>query len=164
MPSHLADHVRAPGSPSARGGPSQRNLSDGRRGPMSSVAAARVMASAAEQQRRPLPRVHELHVGRRHVLSFLGELDIATAPLLDGAIAGAIERGAGEVWVDLRQTTFMDSSGVHCLMRAKQTLSQLNRGFAVVCDGDPVRRVLALTGTDRVIATYRDRAAAHKGM
>jgi anti-anti-sigma factor len=117
------------------------------------------LASAAE--RRPRPRVHELHIGRRHVLSFAGELDVATVALLDGAVAAAIERGAAQVWVDLRQTTFMDSSGVHSLIQAERTLSRLNRGFALICDGGPVRRVLALTGADRVIPTYSDRASAH---
>jgi anti-sigma B factor antagonist len=123
------------------------------------VPAAEPLPSAAE--RRPQPRVHELHIGRRHVLSFAGELDVATAGMLDDAVAAAVEHGAAQVWVDLRQTTFMDSSGVHCLIQAERTLSGLNRRFALVCDGGPVRRVLALTGADRVIPTYPDRASAH---
>lgn len=136
MPPHLTDHAR-----------------ENRAGPARCATVAR--------ERRPRSRVHELHIGRRHVLSFAGELDLATTATLDRAIAVAIERGAAQVWVDLRHTSFMDSSGVHCLLRARRTLAQLNRGFAVICDGDPVRRVLSITGADRAIATYPDRAAAH---
>jgi len=147
MPPHLADRP-----PFSRGGAARRE-------PSGNLADRRFTPA-----RRPRARVHELHIGRRHVLSFVGELDIATVPTLDRAITNAIERGAGQVWVDLRQTTFMDSSGVHCLMGAKQRLSQLNRRFAVVCEAGPVRRILALTGADRAIATYRDRAAAHQAM
>jgi anti-anti-sigma factor len=46
-----------------------------------------------------------------------GELDMATAPLMDVAIANAIAQG-GPVTLDLSHLTFVDSSGVGAILKA----------------------------------------------
>jgi anti-sigma B factor antagonist len=107
-------------------------------------------------------RLHELRVGRRCVVSFAGELDLATVAPFERAIGSAIDRGDAEIWADLSDTTFLDSAGVHCLLDAERRLSALNRRFAVVCAGGIVARVLRLTGADGILATFPDRAAAHR--
>jgi anti-sigma B factor antagonist len=110
----------------------------------------------------PRAACRSLHVGRRCILAFIGELDVTTVGQLQRAVDLAVEQGAAEVWADLAGTTFMDSSGVHCLLDAERALSRLNRRFAVICERGPVRRILTLTGADALIATYADRAAAHR--
>ena len=115
------------------------------------------------KRRRGAPqRVGESHVGRRSVVSFVGELDIASAPDLERALTRAIERGATDVWTDLSSTTFMDSSGVHCLLRTHRMLRELRRRFAVICGDGPVRRVLTLTRADAVLELHADRTTAHR--
>src|SRR5215210_3199497 len=47
-----------------------------------------------------------------------GELDLATAPTLRGAIDEAVTRGRERVVVDLAAAPFIDSSGISELVRA----------------------------------------------
>jgi anti-sigma B factor antagonist len=75
-----------------------------------------------------------------------GEFDILTAPkvaaLLDDVVRGRI----GNVVVDLRQTKFLDSAGLHVLLNAQRRLTHGSRDlFVVVSAGGPVQRVLELT-------------------
>jgi anti-sigma B factor antagonist len=102
-------------------------------------------------------------VGRRTVLRVAGEIDIATAPTLAGAIDAAVAAGALELWIDLTPTSFMDSAGVHVLLAAHADLRELNRRLAVICPGGSVRRVFDLALTGERLPLYEDRAAAHRG-
>ena len=45
-------------------------------------------------------------------LTLRGELDIATVPRLEEAVAGALERSPRALTIDLRALSFMDSSGL----------------------------------------------------
>lgn len=109
-----------------------------------------------------IDRIEERHVGRRGVVSFAGELDGANVSMLDAALSRAVDRGLAEVWLDLCETTFMDSAGVHLLLRAHKTLARLNRRFVVICPEGAVMRVLVLTDVARVLELYDDRSAAHR--
>lgn len=99
-------------------------------------------------------------VGRRAVLSLAGEIDMTTAPALQGAIESAAGR-AFEMWLDLTATTFMDSTGIHVLSRARTRLAEVNGRLAVICPNGPVRRVLSLTGLDQFLEIHSSRRAAH---
>jgi anti-anti-sigma factor len=99
-------------------------------------------------------------VGRRAVLSVAGEIDMATAPGLQRAVESAAGR-AFEVWLDLTATTFMDSSGIHVLSRARARLTEANGRLAVICPNGPVRRVLDLTGLEQLLEIHSSRRAAH---
>ena len=107
-------------------------------------------------------QVDERHVGRRGVVAFAGELDGANVSTLDAALRRAVDRGLAEVWLDLCETTFMDSAGVHLLLRAHRTLARLNRRFVVICPEGAARRVLVLTDVARTLELYGDRSAAHR--
>ena len=107
-------------------------------------------------------RVEERHVGRRGVLAFVGELDAATVPLFDGAVARAVDAGLAEVWLDLSDATFIDSTGVHLLLRAQKTLAALNRRLVLICPEGQVLRVLRLTDALRTLERYPTRAAAQR--
>ena len=102
----------------------------------------------------------EQHVGRRAVLAVAGEVDMDTAPELQAAIEAAGIR-AFEIWVDLTETTFMDSSGLHALNAARAQLVLANRRLALVCPDGPVLRVLALTGLDEMFEIHGSRPAAN---
>jgi len=51
------------------------------------------------------------------VLMVHGELDIATSPVLDEALARARGTDATSIVVDLRSLSFIDSTGLHVLVR-----------------------------------------------
>jgi anti-anti-sigma factor len=103
--------------------------------------------------------IYERQVGRRAVLSVVGEVDIITAARLRAAVDTAASR-AFEIWVDLTETTFMDSSGLHALSEARARLTESFR-LVLICPEGPILRVLTLTGFDRVFDIHASRSAAN---
>jgi anti-sigma B factor antagonist len=102
--------------------------------------------------------IAEQSVGRRAVLSVAGEVDISTAADLQAAIENAATR-AFEIWLDLSETTFMDSSGIHALVQARARRANLR--LALICPDGPVLRVLRLTGLDRTFEIHASRSEAN---
>jgi anti-anti-sigma factor len=62
---------------------------------------------------RPSPfEIHTELTGDAVRLTLAGELDMATAPRLEEAVAGVLAKGARDVIVDLGGLAFVDSSGL----------------------------------------------------
>jgi anti-anti-sigma factor len=74
-----------------------------------------------------------------------GELDIATAPQLKQTLGHAEDCARGVV-LDLRELTFMDTSGVHVIVDASARATAAGRRLVLVRGPSQVDRVLALTG------------------
>lgn len=93
-----------------------------------------------------------------------GELDLSTAPELEGPLEQALESGEGSVLIDLSECEFIDSTGIALIVRAWQRLAGGENGRAlVICtENDQVRRVLDITGLELSIPvhTTRDEAIA----
>jgi anti-sigma B factor antagonist len=106
--------------------------------------------------------VTEAAVGRRTVLAVEGEIDLGSVPALAEAVDAALARGAIELWIDLTDTTFIDSSGLHLLIEAQERMRGLNRRLAIVCPPGPVLRVFEIAGVLEQLPLYADRAAAHR--
>jgi anti-anti-sigma factor len=84
--------------------------------------------------------------GGRHTLLLTGELDIASCPVLDVALAELCTDGTSAVVLDLRKLTFMDSTGIHAVLVAKE-LSDAHGCELLVIAGQPqVLRVFAASG------------------
>ena len=79
------------------------------------------------------------HDGTMDIVSVRGEIDLVTAPLFRDAFAGLGSR----VVVDLREVTFMDSSGLAVLIERK---TQTEGGLRIVADSPPVLRLFELSG------------------
>jgi anti-sigma B factor antagonist len=56
--------------------------------------------------------------------------------------------------VDMTQTRFCDSSGLHTLAAAHNRAQAEGREVLLVIPSPPVLRVFALTAMDRVVATF----------
>ena len=80
-----------------------------------------------------------------------GEIDIATAPLLDERLRAAQSNGYTGVVVDLEHVTFMDSSGLRSLLRAAEQARRSDKWFATVKPPPMVRRVFEITGTAHLL-------------
>jgi anti-anti-sigma factor len=116
---------------------------------------------AAHLPRPPVPAAHARWAGRRCVISFEGELDLATAPLLDRVITSAIDSGAAELWLDLGPATFVDVAGLRCLLRADEACGARGRRLTVICpEGHPLRRLLRLARTEGRLQLRTSRHAA----
>ena len=100
-------------------------------------------------------------VGHRVVLAVAGEIDMDTADQLHAAVDEALDGGARELWIDLTETTFMDSSGIHVLLETRTRLRALERRLAVICPPGDVRHVLEVAGLDGALPLYDDRSASN---
>ena len=93
-----------------------------------------------------------------------GELDLSTAPDLEGPVEEALDSGEGSVLIDLSDCEFIDSTGIALIVRAWQRLESGKNGRAlVICShNDQVRRVLEITGLELSIPVHgtRDEALA----
>jgi anti-sigma B factor antagonist len=101
-------------------------------------------------------------VGYRTVVAVEGEIDMATAAELNRILAGHVDGGAWELWVDLSKVTFMDSSGLRALLSAQSALAQQDRRLTASCPPGPVRRVLGISGVDTVVEIFPSRASAQR--
>jgi anti-sigma B factor antagonist len=86
----------------------------------------------------------------RTVIVAAGEIDMVTSVELREAVVDKL--AAGDVLLDLRQVSFMDSSGVAAVDGALRA-SEAGGGRLRVCEGlqPNVMRILELTGVARMI-------------
>src|SRR4051812_48819383 len=79
-----------------------------------------------------------------------GELDIATAPLLDDILADLATRGASAV-LDLSETEFIDSSGLQTILTAYATSQRDGFGLTMLPGPPAVMKVFEISGlTERL--------------
>lgn len=83
------------------------------------------------------------HVDRTVVASVTGEVDLATSPALETAIAAGLSAGDRLV-VDLLGVTFMDSSGVRSLVSMSQDHPDVE--ITLVIGGGIVQKLIDVTG------------------
>jgi anti-sigma B factor antagonist len=96
------------------------------------------------------------------VLTLQGEHDLSTATAVRDALRHVFDAGCAVV-VDLSAVTFMDSSTLNAILYgSERAQSDDAHRFAAVLPPGPsaARRVLELTGVDRVLAIHPDRASA----
>jgi anti-anti-sigma factor len=75
-----------------------------------------------------------------------GELDLATVPLLEAAMSYQRDLGIGALVVDLRGVTFIDSCGVHLLLKWARGAARAGHDFRVIPGSERVQLVFAMTG------------------
>jgi anti-anti-sigma factor len=95
-------------------------------------------------------------------ISVQGELDLSTAPDLEGPLDAALDNDEGSLLIDLSACEFIDSTGIALIVRAWQRLaaSDNGRALAVCSDNDQVRRVLEITGLELSIPVHATRQEA----
>ncbi len=89
------------------------------------------------------------------MLKLDGEVDIYTAGKLREAVNDAVEEGQYRIAVDLAEMEFMDSSGLGVLIAALKRLKENEGELLLVSPRDQMRRILKLTGLDKIL-TIRD--------
>jgi anti-sigma B factor antagonist len=90
--------------------------------------------------------------GQTTVIVVAGELDIASAPLLQDAIERAREDDAENLVVDLRDLEFMDVSGLRILIRAHERADEAGGRLTLANVRKPVKRLLTLTGASEILS------------
>jgi anti-anti-sigma factor len=78
----------------------------------------------------------------------IGELDLETAPRLDQELRATRAAGAARVLLDLRELTFMDSTGLRLVIQWDRVAREQGFAFAIVPGPEVVQRVFRLTGME----------------
>ncbi|MEA2157927.1 MAG: hypothetical protein QOD66_307 [Solirubrobacteraceae bacterium] len=89
------------------------------------------------------------------LLSLYGELDLATSSLLERKLQMAESAGSGRVVLDLSGLQFLDSTGLHALLRAQKRWQASGREFSLLRGPRAVHRVFELTQATRLF-TFED--------
>lgn len=89
--------------------------------------------------------------GSTRTLFVSGELDVATASVLEGAVDGALDGHGDELCLDLGGLEFMDSSGARSILHAHDNAASLGSRLVILSPAPVVRRVLELMGIDQVV-------------
>jgi anti-anti-sigma factor len=82
------------------------------------------------------------------------EIDITSAARLRAALLEAAAHGNGTLAVDMAQTQFCDSAGLHVLVCAHQQAQAEGGEVRLVISGAHIRRMLAITGIDGMIPSF----------
>jgi anti-sigma B factor antagonist len=91
-----------------------------------------------------------------------GDLDVATAPALRGALSEAATQGRHELIVDLTRIEFLDSTGLGALIGANKRAQENGGEVRIVAAEGQILRLLRITGlltVFRVFPTLRDALA-----
>ncbi len=99
-------------------------------------------------------------VGGVPVVAAPEEIDVTNAGTLRSALLKAAANGHGTLVVDMTQTQFCDSSGLHTLIAAHKRAEAEGHEVRLVIPSSAVLRVFALTGMDRVIPNFTSLAEA----
>jgi anti-sigma B factor antagonist len=92
----------------------------------------------------------------RVVISLEGELDMASAPLLQAALEDAEGAQDSALVIDLERLQFMDSTGLRTILWAHERWEGRGRELALTTGSSQVQRLLTVSGVRdqlRVIST-----------
>jgi anti-sigma B factor antagonist len=107
--------------------------------------------------------IREVRESGVHRLTPVGELDVATVSLLESAFDAAfIDDGVEMIVVDLTELSFMDSTGIHLLLRMHVACESAAR-LRVIDGSRPVQRILDVSGVRAslpIISSDRDPLAS----
>ncbi|MBD2107912.1 STAS domain-containing protein [Nodosilinea sp. FACHB-13] len=93
------------------------------------------------------------------VIEPTGILDSTKAEEFRESVEALLEEGVEVILVDLKEITFIDSSGLGTLVVLLKKARALNRSFCICSMNDQVRMLFELTSMDRVFEIYENRQA-----
>lgn len=115
------------------------------------------VCSRAVSENPPFQVRHESR-GDGIVVAAGGEIDLATSPRLREALLDP-QAQAATVVLDLREVTFIDSSGLGVIVGQQKRAQEHNEQFAVAVGGAAaVQRILELSGLVKVLDIISDPA------
>jgi anti-anti-sigma factor len=82
-----------------------------------------------------------------------GEIDMATAPDFAESLVDAIRARPVTVVVDMSNVTFIDSSGLNALVRAKHSADSAGVALTLRSPNGLIRKSITLSGLDELLHT-----------
>ena len=89
-----------------------------------------------------------------------GELDLSAAPALRAALDRANAARAAQIFVDLTETTFVDSPSIGVLVAASKRVCEAGGRLHVICSNPNVLGIFEITGLDQLIPIWQTRHEA----
>jgi anti-sigma B factor antagonist len=90
-------------------------------------------------------------LGDTIMIRLQGELDMASAPGLGGALDTALDAKPSVLVLDLTELTFLDSTGIRVLITACRRAGAEGASFILRSPRRSVLKALRLTGVDRLL-------------
>lgn len=111
------------------------------------------MAEADTLAGMPWPKLafETARSGDQVSLTLTGELDLATGPSLEQAVAALLPDGLGALLLDLHGLTFCDSSGIASLIRVQRAVAAAGGSMELHRVDSRVRRVLDIGGVSELL-------------
>ena len=94
------------------------------------------------------------------VLVVAGEIDVFTAPLFKQAVVNLVAEGHRHLFLDMREVSFMDSSGFGALLGATKRLRPEGGSLNLIGCNKTIQRMLHLTRLDTILGVYETEEAA----
>lgn len=95
------------------------------------------------------------------VVRLAGSVDLEHSPEIRRRLLDAVEK-QGSVFVDLSEVTYIDSSGIACLVEALQVARTQDANLDLVAVSRQAMRVLELARLDMVFSIHDDMASARQ--
>jgi anti-anti-sigma factor len=99
-------------------------------------------------------------LGKQAVVTFPEHIDMSNADRVREQLLLVINRGAAVLIADLAATVSCDYSGADALVRAHRRAVASGTELELVVTADVVRRVVSLSGLDRLVSVYPTLEAA----
>ena len=94
------------------------------------------------------------------VLSFGGDIDVASAVTVRDALDRVIAAGHHCIVLDLDEVRFLDSTGLGVMVGRLKAVQDLDGDMHLVCSSARIARVMSITGLDEVFTIHDTVAAA----
>ncbi|MFF5158030.1 STAS domain-containing protein [Streptomyces sp. NPDC000348] len=104
--------------------------------------------------------VHTAVLSDGFLLTLTGTLDHLTGARLTSSLRTVLQTSAPIVWLELSGLSFIDSTGLTCLLRARRAVSAAGGHLALIAPSRPVQRMPALTGIGRILPVHPDHRTA----
>jgi anti-sigma B factor antagonist len=138
----------------------RRRREDGRDGPIPIPGLRSPRRPNHRTEGETIFETRATKIGGAHAIAVAGALDLQTAPQLSEDVERAVWSTVGAFVLDLSGVTFLDSSGLHALLRARAYLAREDRALVLVCPPGPSRRVLDLASVLDTFVVYASAEAA----
>jgi anti-sigma B factor antagonist len=93
-------------------------------------------------------------------LTLVGELDMATVPRVEQAVAAVLEQGARSLVVDLSGITFVDSSGLRMFITLNDRAEAEGFSLGLIRPTDSSLAVFQITGAEENLPFVEDSGPA----
>jgi anti-anti-sigma factor len=92
-------------------------------------------------------------------IALKGELDLSTVNKVEEELQALEASGASLIVLDLSRLTFLDSTGLRCLVTADQRAKESGRRLVLVRGPDAVQRVFTITRLEERLEMVDDAAS-----